>query len=235
MAQEATQRSPKVLANQQTQKATTSPTPTEAVAVKKERNKRAKITDHFPWPSDSDPAATKAFETFRSETAKAWEHIVATARKHNLRIGSHFSSGEHGEFYSDLLAYSLPTVLRLANKAQHNKEMDSYSDATEVPNPIASVREVDAELIKGVWSQRGEGVTRYTLLERAVAEMNGRTPAEAREALEAAGIGKVSDFESEQQAPFKVKMAEIQQRDAAERLAAAQVKAKGVTPVKLFK
>ena len=231
MAQEATKRESKVLPNKSTEPKAEAATPVAA----KTRNKRAKITDYFPWPSDSDPAATKAFETFRSETAKAWEHIVATARKHGVRVGSEFVSGEHGTFYSDLLEYALPTVLRLANKAQHNKEMDSYSDADLVPNPIFSVKEVDAELRKGTWSQRGEGVTRYTLLERAVAEMNGRTPAEAREALEAAGISKVSDFESEQQAPFKVKMAEIQQRDAAERLAAAQVKAKGVTPVKLFK
>lgn len=230
MAQE--NRSPKVLQNPPHQAKTEAP---QAAAVKKQRNKRAVITDHFR-PASDDKIATEKFDKALAESEKAWQHIVKTFNAAGIRVGTTFnvpensSDTEKGSFTADLLAYPIATVLQLAQSRQHNKLMDGYSEPSEQVLP--TVREIDAELIKGVWSQRGEGTPRYTLLERAVSELYGKSLEEAAEALEAAGISKVTDFENP--GPIKVRMGEIQQRDAAARTAKAKESAKNVALPKLF-
>lgn len=205
--------------------------PATADVVKK-RNKRAEVTDHFR-PASTDPKAIEQFNTTMKSVGAAWDHIRQALSKAGIKYGTTFTTPDGGNFFADLSKYPVEIVLQLAQSRQHNKLMDSYSDPVEAPDVIHEVRSVDAELVKGVWSQRGEGAgPRFTLLERAVAELNSVTNEQASARLAELGIKKVSDIQNGE--AIKARMEQIKLRDAQARVAASAEKAKGVALPKLF-
>ena len=156
-------------------------------------------------------------------------------------FGVHFESLEKpGEtFFADCT--QLPGFLKgivgtitgqLVLSRVHNKLMDSYADSEQVPDALTEAREVFAELVKGVWSQRGEGGPRITDFARAAAALYGKTEEEAQ-----AGIDSLS---KEQRAAFQkdpaiaAKIAEIRAAKALEKAKSAKANAKGVSLPKLF-
>lgn len=177
--------------------------------------------------------------TKRNRRAKIVDYNQPKEGTTPLRFGCHFDFLNGRTFFAD--ATKLPgyhesivgTVLgQLAISRLHNKMMDSYADPTEVPDAEHEARTVYGELVKGVWSQRGEGGPKYTDLARAVAELFGKTVDEAQSALDAQSKEQRKAISKDP--AISAKVTEIQAKRAAEKLKEKQKAAKGHALPKLF-
>lgn len=144
-----------------------------------------------------------------------------------------FKFSDGSEQVANLSELSAETLKQLALHGASAKLGDSYASAGEIEeeggDPIAWAKSIVTQtwnnLKQGLWSVRGEGGVRVTVLAQAVAAIYGITPEEAAE--------KLSDMDEEKKKALSAapkvaaKVASLKAEAAAKRAAAAQAALSG--------